>query len=91
MKEWLSGHGLETESLDKKAVVELLKDCPEDLREVLTIRKQLAKSSVRKYTAMETRSVPTAGSVECSSSTEQTEPDVSPADLFSCRIFRRTT
>ncbi len=53
MKEWLSGHGLETESLDKKAVIELLKDCPEDLREVLTIRQQLAKSSVRKYTAME--------------------------------------
>ena len=52
MKEWLSRHGLETESLDKKAVVELLKDCPEDLREVLTIRQQLAKSSVRKYTAM---------------------------------------
>ena len=53
MKEWLSGHGLETESLDKKAVIELLKDCPEDLREVLTIRQQLAKSSVRTYTAME--------------------------------------
>lgn len=53
MKEWLSGHGLETESLDKKAVIELLKDCPEDLREVLTVRQQLAKSSVRKYTAME--------------------------------------
>lgn len=52
MKEWLSGQGLETESLDKKAVFELLKDCPEDLREVLTIRQQLAKSSVRKYTAM---------------------------------------
>ena len=53
MKEWLSGHGLETDSLDKKAVIELLKDCPEDLREVLTIRQQLAKSSVKKYTAME--------------------------------------
>ena len=53
MKEWLSEHGLETDSLDKKAVIELLKDCPEDLREVLTIRQQLAKSSVRKYTAME--------------------------------------
>ncbi len=53
MKECLSGHGLETESLDKKAVIELLKDCPEDLREVLTIRQQLAKSSVKKYTAME--------------------------------------
>lgn len=52
MKQWLSEHGLETESLDKKAVIELLKDCPEDLREVLTIRQQLAKSSVKKYTAM---------------------------------------
>jgi DNA polymerase len=53
MKEWLAEQGLEVESLDKKAVVKLLKDCPEDLREVLVIRQQLAKSSVKKYTAME--------------------------------------
>lgn len=53
MKDWLAEKGLETESLDKKAVIELLKDCPEELREVLTIRQQLAKSSVKKYTAME--------------------------------------
>ncbi len=53
MKEWLSQQGLEVESLDKKAVIKLLKDCPDDLREVLVIRQQLAKSSVRKYTAME--------------------------------------
>lgn len=52
MKQWLSEHGVETESLDKKAVIQLLKDCPEELREVLLIRQQLAKSSVRKYTAM---------------------------------------
>lgn len=52
LKEWLSGQGVETESLDKKAVIELLKDCPEDTREVLTIRQQLAKSSVKKYTAI---------------------------------------
>lgn len=52
LKAWLSDNGLETESLDKKTVIELLKDCPEDLREVLIIRQQLAKSSVKKYTAM---------------------------------------
>ncbi len=53
MKEWLSRQGLEVESLDKKAVIKLLKDCPDDLREVLVIRQQMAKSSVKKYTAME--------------------------------------
>ena len=53
MKQWLSGNGMETESLDKKAVAELLKDAPAELREVLSLRQQLAKSSVRKYQAME--------------------------------------
>ena len=52
MKQWLSEHGVEAESLDKKAVIQLLKDCQEELREVLLIRQQLAKSSVKKYTAM---------------------------------------
>lgn len=53
MKQWLSDKGIETDSLDKKAVAELLKDAPEELREVLSLRQQLAKSSVRKYQAME--------------------------------------
>ena len=53
MKQWLLEHGVETDSLDKKAVAELLKDAPEELAEVLTLRQQLAKSSVRKYQAME--------------------------------------
>lgn len=53
MKQWLSANGMETESLDKKAVAELLKDAPAELREVLSLRQQLAKSSVRKYQAME--------------------------------------
>lgn len=53
MKQWLSDNGMETESLDKKAVAELLKDASEELREVLSLRQQLAKSSVRKYQAME--------------------------------------
>ena len=53
MKAWLSENGLETDTLGKKAVAELLKDAPDDLGEVLMLRQQLAKSSVKKYTAME--------------------------------------
>lgn len=53
MKQWLSDNGIETDRLDKKAVAELLKDAPDNLADVLTLRQQLAKSSVRKYQAME--------------------------------------
>ena len=53
MKQWLSENGVETDSLDKKAVAGLLQDVPEPLRTVLTLRQQLAKSSVKKYQAME--------------------------------------
>lgn len=53
MKQWLADNGLETDSLDKKAVAELLKTAPEPLKTVLTLRQQLARSSVKKYQAME--------------------------------------
>ena len=53
MKGWLADNGLETDSLGKKAVAELLKTAPDPLSEVLELRQQLAKSSVKKYTAME--------------------------------------
>lgn len=53
MKEWLAERGMETDTLDKKAVAALLKDAPQELAEVLTLRQKLAKSSVKKYTAME--------------------------------------
>ena len=53
MKQWLADHGMETDTLGKKAVAELGKTAPEPLREVLSLRQQLAKSSVKKYTAME--------------------------------------
>jgi DNA polymerase len=52
MKTWLSERGIETESLDKKAVKGLLPDADKDIAEVLSCRQQLAKSSVSKYTAM---------------------------------------
>lgn len=53
MKQWLSDNGMETDSLGKNVVAELLKTAPPELAEVLTLRQQLAKSSVRKYQAME--------------------------------------
>lgn len=53
MKEWLTAHDLEVDSLDKKAVKELLKTAPPKLAEVLELRRQLAKSSVKKYQAMQ--------------------------------------
>ena len=53
MKDWLTKHGLEVDSLDKKAVKELLKTAPPELAEVLELRQQLAKSSVKKYQAMQ--------------------------------------
>ena len=53
MKQWLLENGMETDSLNKKAVAALLKDAPEPLKTVLTLRQQLAKSSVKKYQAME--------------------------------------
>ena len=53
MKAWLTEHGMEIESLGKKEVAAMLKDAPADLREALILRQQLAKSSVRKYQAMQ--------------------------------------
>ena len=52
LKGWLFSKGIATESLDKKAVKELLKDASGDVKEVLETRQELAKSSVRKYEAM---------------------------------------
>lgn len=52
MKQWLSDNGMETHTLGKKAVAEMLKTAPPELAKVLTLRQQLSKSSVKKYTAM---------------------------------------
>jgi DNA polymerase len=52
MKQWLADNGLETDTLGKTAVAELLKTAPPELAEVLALRQQLAKSSVKKYQAM---------------------------------------
>ena len=53
LKTWLTERGLEVESLGKKEVSALLRDAPPELAEVLLLRRQLAKNSVRKYQAMQ--------------------------------------
>lgn len=53
MKRWLCDNGLEMDSLGKKEVASVLKTAPKPLCAVLTLRQQLAKSSVKKYQAME--------------------------------------
>ena len=52
LKGWLAGRGVTADSLDKKSVKELLSDVPADAADVLRLRRQMAKSSVRKYQAM---------------------------------------
>jgi DNA polymerase len=52
MKAWLSDQGMETDTLGKAAVKELLKTAPEPLGRVLELRQSMAKSSVKKYSAM---------------------------------------
>jgi len=53
MREWLADNGLETESLGKKEVKAMANEAEGEIKEVLTLRQQLAKSSVSKYKAME--------------------------------------
>ena len=53
MKQWLTEQGLEIESLGKKEVAEVVKTAPPELRKVLLLRQQLARSSVKKYQAMQ--------------------------------------
>lgn len=53
MKNWLSMKGIQAESLDKNAVKELLKIVPDNISDDLQLRQQLAKSSVKKYQAMQ--------------------------------------
>ena len=52
LKEWLNRKGLEIDSLAKKDVESALKNAEGDIKEVLELRQELSKSSVRKYDAM---------------------------------------
>lgn len=53
LRQWLSENGMELDSLGKKEVAAAAKDAPEDVQRVLALRLQIAKSSVKKYQAMQ--------------------------------------
>lgn len=52
LRQWLSDKGVDTDSLDKAAVADLMKKVPPDIRRVLVLRSLLSKSSVKKYETM---------------------------------------
>ncbi len=54
LKEWLSERGIEADSLSKAAVLQFLENAEGEVELALSLRQELAKSSVKKYTAMET-------------------------------------
>ncbi|GHV28210.1 hypothetical protein FACS18948_6830 [Clostridia bacterium] len=53
IKEWLAQHGVQTESIDKRFVKEILPYADDEVKRVLELRQELAKASVRKYDAMQ--------------------------------------
>lgn len=53
MKQWLADHGMAMDSLGKKEVAQAVKTTPQAIADVLILRQQLAKSSVKKYQAMQ--------------------------------------
>ncbi|QOR48764.1 hypothetical protein INS90_06415 [Trueperella pecoris] len=53
LKEWLSAHGCHMTSLTKTEVATALETATGDVREALELRGELAKSSVKKYEAMQ--------------------------------------
>lgn len=53
MKQWLSDNGIEAKSLGKKDIVGLIKETDGQITKALKLRLQLAKSSVKKYQAMQ--------------------------------------
>ena len=90
MKQWLADNGVETDTLGKKAVAELLKTAPPQLQKVLTLRQQLAKSSVKKYQAMETAVCADGRARGMFQFYGANRTGAGPAASFRCRIFRRT-
>lgn len=54
LKAWLTEKGMEVDSLSKATVLDLLESASGEVELALSLRQELAKSSVMKYTAMET-------------------------------------
>lgn len=53
LKTWLSEQGVQVDSLAKDAVADLVKTSSGQVKEMLTLRQLLAKSSIKKYRAMQ--------------------------------------
>ncbi|WP_018659205.1 DNA polymerase [Allofustis seminis] len=53
LREWLKKEGLEMDSLAKKEVDKAIKESTGKVREALLLRRQLSKSSIRKFNAIE--------------------------------------
>ncbi|GFH91674.1 DNA polymerase I, thermostable [Lachnospiraceae bacterium] len=53
LKGWLGDKGMEAESLSKKAVAEMIAETDGEVEELLRLRLMLAKTSVKKYEAIE--------------------------------------
>lgn len=53
LKSYLMQNGIDADTIGKKEVAAMIKEAPADIAEVLSLRLQLAKSSVKKYTAMQ--------------------------------------
>ena len=79
MKDYLADNGMEVDSLGKQEVAAMIKTVPYELAEVLSLRLQLAKSSVRKYQAMQNAVCEGAAATGCSSSMAATVPAVGQA------------
>ena len=54
LKAWLAEKGIEADSLSKAAVADMLEKADGEVELALSLRQELAKSSVKKYTAMQT-------------------------------------
>lgn len=53
IKSWLTGRGMEIDSLSKKAVADMIQETDGEVEELLRLRLLMAKTSVKKYEAME--------------------------------------
>lgn len=91
MKAWLAENGMETETLSKKAVAELMKMPLSALPRYLPFVSSLPKARSKNTRRWKTLYAMMAGSVGCSSSTVRIVPDAGLAASCNCKICRRTT
>ena len=63
VKDWLADRGVVVESLDKKAIRHLLTDADGEVLEVLKLRLLMAKTSVKKYEAIQRSVCPRASAI----------------------------